>query len=60
VVIPLRLSPQVMAEVEDILRRNLEYHLEQRLESAVLLKRLRAATLAGHGAGPPGEPTPTA
>lgn len=46
-VVPLRLSPRVMAEVEDILRRDLEHHLERRLESAAFLKRLRAATLAG-------------
>lgn len=60
VVIPLRLSPQVMAEVEDILRRNLEYHLERRLESAALLKRLRTATLAARGTGPPSDPAAAA
>ncbi|MGQ9583876.1 MAG: DNA repair protein RecO [Anaerolineae bacterium] len=47
VVIRLRLSAPVMAEVEDLLQRYLEYHLERRLESAGFLRRLRVPTLAG-------------
>ncbi|NLE75766.1 MAG: DNA repair protein RecO [Chloroflexi bacterium] len=45
-VMQLRLSPAVMREVEELLQRHLEYHLERRLESAALLRQLRGPTLA--------------
>jgi len=47
VIIQLHLSRDVMAKVEELLHRYLEYHLERRLESARFLRRLRAPTLTG-------------